>query len=78
MLRPGTHPWTNGVAALWTGVVVDRVTPGDTWEPFGFALTGTGGSDRLTIREIAREGGDGRGETPDDFHLVIGDRFLFG
>jgi len=78
MLRPSTYPWTNGIEVLWNGVLVGKVTPEATWREFSLGVIGTGGLDRLTIQEVQKEGGNGRGAMLDDFSLVEQSDFLFG
>ncbi|AMJ62438.1 Calx-beta domain-containing protein [Bosea sp. PAMC 26642] len=68
--RPGVSTTTQGVEIVWNDVVVATTTPGAAWAVFNVALTGTGGQDRLAIREIASQGGDGFGALLDNFKLV--------
>jgi glucose/arabinose dehydrogenase/lysophospholipase L1-like esterase len=61
---------TQAVEILWNDGLVDTVTPTNaTWESVVVPLIGTGGLDRLTIREVAAQGGDGWGAMLDHFGL---------
>jgi Ca2+-binding RTX toxin-like protein len=54
--RIGTSSHTNTVEIVWNGEVIATIDPTETdFTTFNFELTGTGGQDRLTLRE---EGGD--------------------
>ena len=63
---------TPGIEVLWNGQVVATTTPDSTnWGSFTVSnLIGTGGLDRLTIRELQSESVDGRGAVIDNFRLV--------
>jgi glucose/arabinose dehydrogenase/uncharacterized protein (DUF427 family) len=63
---------TPGIQVLWNGQVVATTTPGTTgWGTFTVSnLVGTGGLDRLTIRELQSESADGVGALLDNFKLV--------
>ncbi len=62
---------TPGVEILWNGTVVATTTPGAGWGSFTVSnLVGTGGLDRLTIRELQSESADGLGALLDNFRLV--------
>ncbi|MCA0405850.1 MAG: DUF1929 domain-containing protein [Proteobacteria bacterium] len=53
---PGQTSATSSFEVLWNGVVVSKITPkNQTFEQFTFTVTGTGGSDKLSFREIASE-----------------------
>ncbi|MDO9382680.1 MAG: cadherin domain-containing protein, partial [Hyphomicrobiaceae bacterium] len=62
---------TSHVEILWNGVVVGTISPGQDWSQASFEVVGTGGADRLTIREPASEGGDGSGALIDNVRLFI-------
>ncbi len=68
--RPGFTGATCSMEILWNDTVVARVPPGSSWQTYNFTVTGTGGSDRLTIREVAGQGGDGLGALYDNVSLV--------
>ncbi len=62
---------TPGIEILWNGTVVATTTPGANWGSFTVSsLIGTGGLDRLTIREVQSESSDGRGALVDNFRLI--------
>jgi len=63
---------SQGIQVVWNGEVIATVYPGSTeWEEMSFTVTGTGGSDTLTIREPG-DGtqNDGLGALLDNFALV--------
>ncbi len=68
--RPGAPLSSQGVEVVWNGQVVATATPGSNWGTFTTTVTGTSGLDRLTIREVGSQGGDGWGALLDDFSLV--------
>jgi hypothetical protein len=68
--RPGVSTATQGVEIVWNDVVVATAVPGTAWGVFNVALIGTGGQDRLAIREVASQSGDGLGALLDNFRLV--------
>jgi hypothetical protein len=68
--RPGAPTSSLGVEVVWNGQVVATATPGTDWGTFTTTVTGTSGQDRLTIREVDGQGGDGKGALLDDFVLV--------
>jgi Bacterial Ig-like domain len=68
--RPGTTAATSSMDILWNDSLVARVPPGNSWETYNFTVTGTGGSDRLTLREVAGQGGDGLGAMYDNVSLT--------
>jgi hypothetical protein len=68
--RPGVAVTTQGVEVLWNGKVVTTAAPGATWRTASVNVTGTGGQDRLTVREVGSQGGDGWGALLDNFRLV--------
>jgi hypothetical protein len=68
--RPNVATSTQGVEVVWNGQVVATTTPGATWGSFSVPVTGTGGLDRLTIREVGGQAADGRGALLDNFSLV--------
>ncbi|RHZ99076.1 DUF1593 domain-containing protein [Cereibacter sphaeroides] len=71
--RPGAPVSSQGVEVVWNDRVVATATPGADWGTFTTTVTGTAGTDRLTIREVASQGGDGLGALLDDFVLVRSD-----
>ena len=68
----GATAATQGVEVVWNGVVIQTITPasGTAWTQYSINVTGTGGSDTLTIREVAAQGGNGLGALLDNFALV--------
>ncbi len=61
---------TSTIEVLWNNSVVAIVPPGSTWTTYNFAVTGTGGQDRLTFREAASQSTDGLGALYDNVSLV--------
>ncbi|MCC8936851.1 right-handed parallel beta-helix repeat-containing protein [Bradyrhizobium sp. Arg68] len=61
---------TSTIEVLWNDNVVATVPPGSSWTTYHFSVTGTGGQDRLTFREVAAQAGDGRGALYDNVSLV--------
>jgi glucose/arabinose dehydrogenase len=71
-LRPGIVPSTQTVEILWNGAVVASTLPSANWGSFTASnLIGTGGLDRLTIREVQSQGSDGVGALLDNFKLAV-------
>ena len=72
MLRAGAGTETSGVEVLWNGKVVGTFAPTDAtkWTDFAFNVVGTGGADKLTIREVASQS-DGLGALIDNVALVV-------
>jgi hypothetical protein len=68
--RPGSSASTTSIEASWNGSVVGVVPPGNTWKTYDFNVTGTGGQDRLTFRELAGQSADGLGGLYDNVSLV--------
>ncbi|MBR0959029.1 Ig-like domain-containing protein [Bradyrhizobium japonicum] len=68
--RPGFSSSTCSIEVLWNGSVVGVVPPDGNWKNYDFTVTGTGGQDRLTFREVAGQGGDGLGALYDNVSLV--------
>ncbi|MCE6957552.1 DUF1593 domain-containing protein [Cereibacter sphaeroides] len=68
--RPGAPVSSQGVEVVWNDRVVATATPGTDWGKFTTTVTGAAGTDRLIIREVASQGGDGLGALLDDFVLV--------
>ncbi|TYO61530.1 DUF642 domain-containing protein [Bradyrhizobium hipponense] len=68
--RPGFTSSTCSIAVLWNGSVIDVVPPGSTWQSYDFTVTGTGGQDRLTFRELAGQSSDGLGALYDNVSLI--------
>ena len=71
--RPGYAISTQGVEVVWNDQVVATTYPGTAWSTFSVNVNGTGGQDRLTIREVQGQSGDGIGALLDNFRLVAGD-----
>ncbi len=74
LLRKGALESTSGVEILWNGVLIGRFTPNDSdhWTDFVFKLKGTGGLDKLTIREVDGQN-DGIGALLDNVRLYAVD-----
>jgi len=70
--RPSYAISTQGVEVVWNGQVVATTYPGTAWSTFSVNVNGTGGQDRLTIREVQGQSGDGIGALLDNFRLVAG------
>lgn len=68
--RPGFSGSTTTMVILWNDSVIATVPPGNTWDTYRFSVTGTGGQDRLTIREANGQGTDGLGALFDNVSLV--------
>ncbi|MET4848185.1 Ig-like domain-containing protein [Bradyrhizobium japonicum] len=68
--RPGFTSSTCSVEVLWNGSVVGVVPPDSTWQNYDFTVTGTGGQDRVTFREVAGQSSDGLGALYDNVSLV--------
>ena len=68
--RPGFDSSTTTMEVLWNGSVIATVPPGDSWQNYDFSVTGTGGQDRLTFRELAGQGSDGLGALYDNVSLT--------
>ncbi|MDO5371338.1 carbohydrate-binding domain-containing protein, partial [Paracoccus sp. (in: a-proteobacteria)] len=67
---PGKAAWTQDVEVVWNDKVVAVATPGTDWGSFTATVTGQSGTDRLTIREVSSQAGDGHGALLDNFRLV--------
>jgi hypothetical protein len=64
---------TQGIEVLWNGTLITTITPTSIdWSQKSVTVTGTGGSDRLTIQEVASQGADGIGALLDNFKLIAG------
>uniref|UniRef100_UPI0026357F73 carbohydrate-binding domain-containing protein n=1 Tax=uncultured Methylobacterium sp. TaxID=157278 RepID=UPI0026357F73 len=68
--RPGTSAATNAIEVLWNDKVVATVPPGGNWDTHTLSVTGTGGMDRLTLREVGSQSADGLGALYDNVSLV--------
>ena len=68
--RPGFSSNTMGVEVLWNGALVATVSPTGAWTTRSFTVTGSGGQDRLTIREVSSQSADGLGAMLDNFRLI--------
>ena len=68
----GATAATQGVEVVWNGIVIQTITPasGSAWTQYSVNVTGTGGSDTLTIREVAAQGSNGLGALLDNFALI--------
>ncbi|MEC7289706.1 MAG: DUF642 domain-containing protein, partial [Pseudomonadota bacterium] len=65
-LTADDNPGSQGIEVVWNGDVVATVTPGSTaWEQISVTVTGTGGSDTLTLRE------PGDGTENDEYGALI-------
>ncbi len=67
--RPGSAASTQGVQIFWNGVLVGEFAPNVDWTTHTFDVVGTGGNDRLMVRELASQD-DGFGALLDNFSLV--------
>lgn len=68
--RTGYTGSTNTIEVLWNGTVIGVVEPqSTTWSLYSFNVTGSGGLDRLTFRELAA-GDDSVGAHIDSVQLV--------
>jgi hypothetical protein len=67
--RPGLTAATCSIEVLWNSTVVATVPPGNAWATYTFTVSGTGGSDRLTFREVQSQGADGLGALYDNIRL---------
>ena len=68
--RPGLTAATCTIEVLWNNTVVATVPPGSAWATHTFSVTGTGGQDRLTFREVQSQSADGLGALYDNIRLV--------
>lgn len=68
--RPGFTGSTCSIEVVWNNTVVATVPPGSNWSTYDFSVTGTGGQDRLTLREVASQSADGLGALYDNVSLV--------
>uniref|UniRef100_UPI00261CE863 carbohydrate-binding domain-containing protein n=1 Tax=uncultured Paracoccus sp. TaxID=189685 RepID=UPI00261CE863 len=68
--RPEKSLSTQEVEVVWNDLVVATAKPGADWGTFTTSVTGAAGTDRLTIREVGAQSGDGYGALLDDFVLV--------
>ena len=69
--RPGQTLATQSVEVLWNGQVVATLQPtASGWTTSNLTVTGTGNLDRLTLREVGSQGGDGLGALLDNVRLV--------
>ncbi|WP_398466077.1 Ig-like domain-containing protein [Tardiphaga sp.] len=69
--RPGFSGATCSMEVLWNDQLIATVPPGNSWSTYNFTVTGTGGLDRLTFREVAGQGGDGLGALYDNVRLTV-------
>jgi hypothetical protein len=69
--RPGFSGSTCSMEVLWNDKLIATVPPGNAWDTHSFTVTGTGGLDRLTFREVAGQGGDGLGALYDNVRLTV-------
>ncbi len=68
--RPGTGSSTNEVEIYWRGTLLESITPASTnWQTYSFAVTGSGGLDRLEFREPATAN-SGEGSLIDNVRLT--------
>ncbi|MDO5371712.1 carbohydrate-binding domain-containing protein, partial [Paracoccus sp. (in: a-proteobacteria)] len=68
--RPDRAISTQDIEVVWNDRVVAVAKPGTDWGSFTATVTGTTGTDRLTIREVSSQAGDGHGALLDNFRLV--------
>ncbi|WP_018260958.1 carbohydrate-binding domain-containing protein [Methylobacterium sp. WSM2598] len=68
--RPGLSASTCSIEVLWNDKLIATVPPGSDWSRYNFPVVGTGQDDRLTLREVASQGGDGLGALYDNVSLV--------
>jgi hypothetical protein len=61
---------SSDIEVLWNNSVVATIPPGSNWSTYRFAVTGTGGQDRLTFRETSTESVDGLGALYDNVSLI--------
>jgi hypothetical protein len=61
---------SNDIEVLWNNSVISTIPPGNNWDTYTFAVTGTGGQDRLTFRETSSQSVDGLGALYDNVSLV--------
>lgn len=61
---------SNDIEVLWNNSVIATIPPGNSWDTYNFAVTGTGGQDRLTFRETSSQSVDGLGALYDNVSLV--------
>jgi Ca2+-binding RTX toxin-like protein len=71
MARPTAGGATSSFEVLWNGVVVGTVIPADTglWQTLFYTVMGTGGLDRLTVRELGNN--DSLGALIDNVTLFV-------
>ena len=68
--RPNLSASTMGIEVLWNGVLIATESPTGAWTTRSFTVTGSGGQDRLTIREVSSQSADGLGAMLDNFRLT--------
>ena len=68
--RPNLSASTMGIEVLWNGALIATASPTGAWTTRSFTVTGTGGQDRLTIREVSSQSADGLGAMLDNFRLT--------
>ena len=68
--RPSLSASTMGIEVLWNGALIATVSPTGAWTTRSFTVTGSGGQDRLTIREVSSQSADGLGAMLDNFRLT--------
>jgi hypothetical protein len=68
--RPGLSASTTSMEVLWNDSVIATVPPGNSWDSYHFTVAGTGGQDKLTLREVASQSADGHGALYDNISLV--------
>lgn len=61
---------SSDIEVLWNNSFVATIPPGNNWSTYKFAVTGTGGQDRLTFRETSTQNVDGLGALYDNVSLV--------
>jgi hypothetical protein len=70
MVRSGKSVSTAHIEVVWNGKVITTFKPGTTWNDHSVKVTGTGGTDKLTVREVASQSKDGHGALIDNFRLI--------
>ena len=68
--RPNLSASTMGIEVLWNGALIATESPTGAWTTRSFTVTGSGGQDRLTIREVSSQSADGLGAMLDNFRLT--------
>ena len=68
---------TSNVDVYWNGTLVENISPSSSdWETFTFRVTGTGGLDRLELREPSSAESEGFGALIDNVMLVEAENLI--